>query len=116
MGRARRVAAGGIVYHVLNRGNGRAGIFHKPGDYDAFLRVLAEGLERVPCRLLTFCLMPNHWHLVPWPHADGDLSRLLAWVTNPTSSDTASTTTTRPAGTCTRGGSRVSPSRTTRTC
>jgi putative transposase len=26
--------------------------------------------------------MPNHWHLVLWPHGDGDLSRLMAWVTN----------------------------------
>src|SRR4051794_18867721 len=82
MGRARRVSAGGIVYHVMNRGNRRADVFHKPGDYDAFVQVLAEGLQVVPCRLLTFCVMPNHWHLVLWPHADGDLSRFVGWVTN----------------------------------
>ena len=33
-------------------------IFHKPGDYEAFERVLAEGLERYPVDLLTYCLMP----------------------------------------------------------
>jgi putative transposase len=82
MGRPRRAAAGGVVYHVLNRANRRARIFHKPRDYEAFLRVLAEGLERLPCRLLALCLMPNHWHLVLCPHADGDLSKFLAWVTN----------------------------------
>ena len=82
MGRARRVAAGGIVYHVLNRSNRRARMFHKPRDFDAFLKVIEEGLSRIPCRVLGLCLMPNHWHLVLWPHADGDLSRLLAWITN----------------------------------
>ena len=32
-------------------------------------------------RLLTFCLMPNHWHLVLWPQADGDLSRFMHRLT-----------------------------------
>jgi putative transposase len=57
-------------------------MFHKPRDFDAFLKVIEEGLSRIPCRVLGLCLMPNHWHLVLWPHADGDLSRLLAWITN----------------------------------
>src|SRR5665213_3718570 len=82
MGRPRRVTAGGIVYHVLNRANRRAKIFHKPRDYAAFIKILAEGLERTPCRLLGLCVMPNHWHLVLWPHGDGDLSRLMAWISN----------------------------------
>ena len=33
-------------------------------------------------RLLGFCLMPNHWHVVLWPFEDGDLSRYIGWVTN----------------------------------
>jgi putative transposase len=82
MGRSKRITAGGIVYHVLNRANRRARIFHKPRDYDAFLDILAEGLQLVPCRVLGLCVMPNHWHLVLWPHGDGDLSRYMAWVTN----------------------------------
>ena len=55
------------MYHVLNRGNGRMRLFHKPADYDAFERVLADGLDRYPVELLTYCLMPNHWHLVVRP-------------------------------------------------
>jgi putative transposase len=82
MARPRRVVAGGIVYHVLNRANRRARMFHKPRDYDAFLNILAQALERIPCRLLALCLMPNHWHLVLWPYLDGDLSKLMAWITN----------------------------------
>ena len=64
MPRTARAVAPGMVYHVLNRGNGRQDLFHKPADFEAFLRVLAEGLTRHPLDLLAFCLMTNHWHLV----------------------------------------------------
>ena len=55
-------------------------IFHKPGDYDAFERVLAEGLKRYPVDLLTYCLMPNHWHLVVRPLTDRGLGQWMGWV------------------------------------
>ena len=77
MPRVGRKAVGGVVYHVLNRGNGKARLFHKPGDYDAFLRVLAQAKEAVPVRVLGVCLIPNHWHLLLWPREDGDLSRFM---------------------------------------
>lgn len=77
MPRPRRTAPGGFVYHVLNRANGRRTIFEKPHDYRAFEEMLAEVHERVPIRILAWCLMPNHWHLVLWPQLDGELSRYL---------------------------------------
>ena len=69
MGRPLRAAPGNFVYHVLNRANGRVPLFEYDGDYAACERVLA------------YCLMPNHWHLVLWPHQDGDLSRFMGWLT-----------------------------------
>jgi hypothetical protein len=35
-------AAGGFVYHVLNRAVGRAKLFNKAGDYGAFVKVVRE--------------------------------------------------------------------------
>ena len=32
-------------------------------------------------RLLAYCVMPNHWHLVLWPREDGDLSTFVGWLT-----------------------------------
>lgn len=81
MPRRLRAAAGGYVFHVLNRAVGRAPLFQKPGDYAAFEKVLRQAHERSPTRLPAFCLMPNHWHLVVWPHRDGELSEYLRWVT-----------------------------------
>jgi putative transposase len=82
MPRTARAAIGGIVYHVLNRGNGRMGIFRKPGDYLAFLQLLLDGKQKAQIELFAFCLMPNHWHLVLRPRDDGDLAAYLSWVTN----------------------------------
>lgn len=64
MGRTLRVREAGLVYHVLNRGNGRRPFLLKRGDFDAFERVLCEAKQRVPMRILAYCLMPNHWHLL----------------------------------------------------
>ena len=47
MARPSRADEAGGLYHALNRGNARATIFHKDGDYEAFERILAEGLEAI---------------------------------------------------------------------
>jgi putative transposase len=31
--------------------------------------------------MLAYGVMPNHWHLVLWPRADGDVSRCVGWLT-----------------------------------
>ncbi len=81
MPRRLRHAAGGFVYHVLNRAVGRATIFNKGGDYFAFRKILIEAQDWFDVRLLAYCMMPNHWHLVVWPEKDGDLSEYMRWVT-----------------------------------
>ena len=81
MGRPLRVTQGGYVYHVLNRTNGRQRIFQKDCDYQAFEKILHQALEHVPgMRLLGWCLLPNHWHLLLWPRKDGELSDFGHWL------------------------------------
>ena len=80
MPRPRRVTPAGYCYHVLNRGNARQRVFHKEADYQAFLRLFNEAQDRCAMRLLAYCLMPNHFHLVLWPHGDGDVSRWMQWI------------------------------------
>jgi putative transposase len=70
-----------MIFHVLNRGNARDQIFHKEADFLAFEKVMAETMEQVPMRILAYCLMPNHWHLVLWPKHDGDLGRFMQRLT-----------------------------------
>ena len=82
MPRQARVAPGGLVYHVLNRAVARLPLLQKPEDYAAFECVLAEAYERCPIRLLAYCLMPNHWHMVLWPREDGELTAFVRWLTH----------------------------------
>jgi putative transposase len=81
MERPGRAADGGLVYHVLNRANARMTIFENEQDYAAFEQVLEEAVERTGTRLLAYCVLPNHWHLVLWPQEDGELSRFVGWLT-----------------------------------
>ena len=71
MGRPHRTATGEYVYHVLNRANTRMPIFEDDEDYIAFEKVLAEAVERTQTRLLAYCVLPNHWHLIVWLRKDG---------------------------------------------
>ena len=81
MPRPKRADEAGGLYHVLNRGNACAVVFHKDGDFAAFERILSEGLDRYDVQLHAYQLMPNHWHLILRPGKDGEMSRLLRWVT-----------------------------------
>jgi len=81
MPRRPRVATGGLAYHVLNRRVGRLQLFEKPGDYAAFEQILQDAYDRTRIRILAYCLMPNHWHLLLWPRQDGELSEVLRWLT-----------------------------------
>ena len=69
------------MYHVLNRGNARATVFRKDGDFAAFERILSEGLDRYDVEMYAYQIMPNHWHFLLRPGQDGEMGRLLRWVT-----------------------------------
>ena len=80
MGRGRRVDVGGMVYHVLNGANFRSRLFRQPADEEDFLGIVEETRELVPMRMLAYCRMPHHGHLVLSPRADGDLAKFAPRV------------------------------------
>ncbi|MFV1977642.1 MAG: transposase, partial [Candidatus Scalindua sp.] len=70
----------GLVYHVLNRGNGKQRVFHSDKDYEAFVSLMKEAKERYSLKLLAYCLMPTHFHIVLMPTQSEDLSRWMQWL------------------------------------
>jgi putative transposase len=72
--------AGGYVFHVINRSARRSRLFFTEADYACFESTLGQALTRHPTRLLSYCVMPNHWHLVLWPLHD-ELPRFMHWLT-----------------------------------
>ena len=98
-----------MIYHVLNRANARMPIFESDDDFAAFERVLGEAVERTQTRLLSYCLMPNHWHLVVWPREDGELSRFIGWLTLTHTQRWHANRRTAGAATSTKGVSSLFP-------
>lgn len=82
MPRHPRVSPDGLVQHVLNRGDHRETIFFKAADFRAFLRVVDESAQRVDMRILAYCIMRNHFHLVVWPQAGSDLPVFMQLLMN----------------------------------
>ncbi len=80
MSRTARASKGGICYHVMNRGNARATVYHDADDYEHFVYLIRKACVRISMRVLAYCLMPNHFHMVLWPYRDGDLSRWMHWL------------------------------------
>ncbi len=76
---ARRLVDGSIC-HVFNRGNGQQIVFRKSDDYKAFLRVMKKAKKRYAVKVYSYCLMPDHFHLVLSPVKAEELSRWMQWV------------------------------------
>ena len=80
MPRVARGLADNQVYHILNRGNGRQEVFHKPEDFAAFVRLIAEAKRKYPIQIIAYCLMTNHFHLLVKAGEGSDLGQMDAVV------------------------------------
>jgi putative transposase len=52
------------IYHAWARGNERRRIFRDDADFRRFLELLGRAVARYRWRILTYCLMRNHYHLL----------------------------------------------------
>jgi REP element-mobilizing transposase RayT len=64
MVRLARLDAPGMIHHVMVRGVERRRLFLDDRDYEEFLGRIPRALEKAPCRVLAWALMPNHVHLL----------------------------------------------------
>ena len=77
MPRRPRVIVPGVAHHVTQRGNNRQQIFFSAGDHKLYLDLLAKYAERCGTRIVGYCLMTNHIHLVVVPEQETSLARTL---------------------------------------
>ena len=82
MPRPPRVCPNGIPQHIVNRGNLRAPVFRDAADYLGFLAAMTDAVDRTMVRLVAFCLMPNHFHLVLWPVRGQEVSAYMQLLMN----------------------------------
>ena len=67
MPRIARGLTGGEIYHIINRGNRRAEVFHKKEDYEKFIDLIQEAKKITNIKLYSFAVMPNHFHFIIEP-------------------------------------------------
>ena len=75
MARLPRVVLPGIPHHITQRGNRRERTFFEDADYDLYLDLLADAAQRAQTQIWSYCLMPNHVHIVAVPGDEDGLRR-----------------------------------------
>lgn len=79
MPRPLRIEYPNAFYHVMNRGRSRNDIFFKPTHYFMFTKILEESCSRFNCVIHSYCLMPNHYHLLIQT-GEANLSRIMGYI------------------------------------
>lgn len=64
MARKPRVQQPGMIHHVIARGNNKESVFKKETDKIRYLQLLIKYKEQQKFKLLAYCIMDNHIHLL----------------------------------------------------
>ena len=67
----------GRPHHITQRGNNRQAVFFVDDDRRAYLRFLKEQSEVHGLRVLGYCLMTNHVHLLALPAGEESLAKAV---------------------------------------
>ncbi len=63
----------GMPHHITQRGNRRQQTFFNDGDYAAYVELMAEWCRERAVEIWSYCLMPNHIHLIAVPSTEDGL-------------------------------------------
>jgi putative transposase len=77
MARLARIAAVNIPCHVTQRGNARQFLLTTDEERSVYLDLLRKNIRLHELRLLAYCLMSNHVHLVVIPEKSDSLAQVL---------------------------------------
>lgn len=77
MARIARFVAPDLPHHVTQRGNRGERVFFCDDDYQLYRDLLGEACRKAGVSVWSYCLMPNHIHLILTPNAREGLGRAL---------------------------------------
>ncbi|MEQ1948812.1 MAG: transposase [Bryobacteraceae bacterium] len=72
-----RIVLRELAHHVTQRGNARRSVFLTPQDRQVYLGLLQEYSTHYRLRILGYCLMTNHVHLVVVPETEASLPKAM---------------------------------------
>lgn len=67
----------GAIFHIYNHAIDNFMLFYDEEDYDHFLNIFKNKLERIPATIFAFCLMPNHYHFLIRQESEIQIYRLF---------------------------------------
>ena len=70
------------IYHIYNRGAHRINIYRSEFQYNYFLKLLEKYKAKYRIKILAYCLMPNHFHLLLKQQENGSISRFIQTTCN----------------------------------
>ena len=72
----------GYYYHIFNRGVNKENIFFNEDNYIYLLRKMKASRHKYGAKILAYCLMPNHYHLLVRQETNRPLSNWIQAMFN----------------------------------
>ena len=82
MPRLPRIVVPGVPHHVTQRGIRKKRTFFDALDYLTYVELVRKYRDKAGVRILSYCLMPNHIHMVAIPESEKSLARFFGPVHN----------------------------------
>ncbi|MBU1062177.1 MAG: transposase, partial [Candidatus Omnitrophica bacterium] len=80
MARIGRVYSGCYCYHIITRGNQKQNVFLNEKDYARYVGILKRAKRKYNILLFSYCLMPNHVHLLIETKSSSNMSNFMRWI------------------------------------
>jgi putative transposase len=77
MARLTRVVVPGMPHHITQRGNRRMKTFFCEADYREYLHLMAQWCNHCKVMIWSYCMMPNHVHLIAVPGTEDSLRKAI---------------------------------------
>jgi len=77
MARLARIVAPGVAHHIMQRGNNRQDVFIADDDGRVYLALIKEQCEKEGLKVISYCLMANHTHIVGVPENEHSLANAI---------------------------------------
>jgi putative transposase len=82
MARFARIVVPGVAHHITQRGNLRQDVFFTDHDRRVYLAALRDHIREHKVRVLAWCLMTNHVHVIAIPDQADSLARAFGRTHN----------------------------------
>lgn len=70
----------GEIFHIYNHAVDNFLLFYVEEDYDYFLSIFKNKLEKIPAEIYAYCLMPNHYHFLIRQVSDKTIYKLFNYA------------------------------------